>query len=121
MTIPPKRFNRGGPIPRVNVARHEKEWARTFHSLERCAFTKSRGCAVCGARPSENAHSENDGKGRRGDFDTILPLCRKHHSELDAGEGREAFEAKYELSLAEEAAKLQAAWLVYAEREGLDP
>ena len=66
MTVPKKysTVSRGKPIPRVNEERFAKNWARAYHSLERCAFVKSLPCLACGAKPSENAHIANDGKGR---------------------------------------------------------
>jgi hypothetical protein len=123
MTIPPKRLGRSGRIRAINVERHEKNWARSFHSLERVRFIKSLPCSVagCHSRPSDNAHGWVDGMSRKADYDSILPLCDAHHRELDAGDGRAAFEAKYELWVALKAAETQAAWLVYAERMGYEP
>lgn len=106
----------------MNVERYEKNWARSFHSLERVRFVKRLPCSVaeCRCRPSENAHGWVDGLSRRADYDAILPLCKAHHDELDESDGRAAFETKYGLWVELKAAETQASWLVFAEREGLE-
>lgn len=110
MTIPPKRIKRGGPIRAVNVERHEREWGRAYHSLERVQFVKRLPCAVCGRRPSHNSHTENGGKSRKADYTTIIPLCRTHHDELDNTNGRAAFADKYQVDLAGTAALVEERW-----------
>lgn len=113
MTVPPKRWKRGGAIRSINVERHEREWTRAYESLERVLWGKRRRCIVCRALPSENAHIENDGKGRKADADKIVSLCHEHHDELDNGDGREAFEQEYAVDLAAAAATHQAEWVAF--------
>ncbi len=124
MTIPRKysTLSRGTPLRSVNVERHEREWTRAYHSLERVAFVKSLPCIVpgCRAKPCDNAHIANDGKGRKGDYTLIVPACRTHHEELDNGDGRSAFEAMYGLSLAEHAAETEKAWLEFSAEQPRD-
>jgi hypothetical protein len=117
VTIPPKRLKRSGPIRSVNFERHEREWGRAYHSLERVQFVKRLPCAVCGVRRSHNSHTENGGKGRKGDYTTIIPLCRTHHDELDNTNGREAFAEKYAIDLAGTAAITEERWQTYCRGE----
>lgn len=114
MTIPPKRWHRSGRIRPINVERHEREWGRVYHSLERVLFVKRLPCIVCGIRRCHNSHIANDGKGRKGDYTLIVPCCRKHHDELDNANGRLAFQEKYGVFLEVEAAATEGAWLVFS-------
>lgn len=101
------------PMKRRNVKRKKSEWARAYHSKERVEFVKSLPCRVptCAAMsPSENAHAETGGTGRKADYDKILPLCTKHHRELH-DHGQETFEAKHEITLLECADWTEWKWL----------
>ena len=75
-----KRLTRS-PVKRVNAARKAREFARTYGSKERVAFVKSLPCAICSVIGySENAHVHGkSGLGRKGDYITILPLCRPNN------------------------------------------
>jgi hypothetical protein len=75
----------------VNPARRAKEFARTYGSKERCQWIAEQPCAWCVlrglvriSRPSDNAHSEGGGgMGRKADYTTVLPMCRRHHEQYD--------------------------------------
>lgn len=82
----------------VNRARREREFARCYGSKERVAFVKAMPCIYCVALlpilaesdrmpPSDNAHTENGGKGRKGHYTTIVPLDRRHHEWYDQHRG----------------------------------
>lgn len=99
------------PINRINPARRKREWARAYHSTDRVEFVKSLPCAACGRRPSENAHMPSQsGMGRKGDYSTIVPLCRIHHHQLDEGMGAVAFEAEFGISLTAHADWTERQW-----------
>lgn len=70
-------LQRSAPIPRVNRQRKASEFARCYGSRARVAFIRRLPCAACGTTRwgCDNAHTENDGAGRKGDFTTIIPLC----------------------------------------------
>jgi hypothetical protein len=53
-------------------------------------------------QPIDPAHTANNGMGSKGPDSSCAPLCRVHHREYDAG--RAAFEEKYGLDMAKEAA-----------------
>jgi hypothetical protein len=71
-------LKRGGRLKPVNRKRRTSEFARCYHSKERVAFVKSLPCACCTDRLTgcDNAHTRNGGAGRKGDYTTIVPLCR---------------------------------------------
>ena len=48
------------------------------------------------------AHTQNNGGSSKGPDSSCAPLCRAHHMEYD--NGREAFEEKYGIDMAREAA-----------------
>ena len=67
-----------GRVKRVNAQRKAREFARTYHSVERVEFVKRLPCASCGKiGASQNAHIGKEGKGaaRKGNYDQIAPLC----------------------------------------------
>lgn len=74
--------------------RRETDWIRKYFSLERVLFIKQLPCSVpgCKLRPSENAHGEGGGTGRKAGWESVLPLCSVHHKMLDEGRGRTWFE-----------------------------
>lgn len=61
--------------PRSNL-----EFQRVYGSKRRVEFIKHLPCAVCGKTPCENAHTKSGGMGRKADYTTIVPLCRKCHA-----------------------------------------
>lgn len=66
---------RGKRPKSVNAKRKKSEWARAYHSEAFVRFTKAAPCAADGRMPSDAAHTENGGMGRKGDWTTIIPLC----------------------------------------------
>lgn len=90
------------------MKRRKSELARTFHSLERVHFVRDLPCAGCGFWRSVNAHTENEGKSRKGHYSTIAPLCAddplknrlgchgkydRHEAPFDTGEVRNRVKA----------------------------
>lgn len=81
------------PIATVNRKRRKSEFARCFGSKERVAFVRSLPCVACQwsnavqMTRSQNAHTVIPGKGIKGDYDTIAPLCNAHHRLYDAYAG----------------------------------
>lgn len=72
------RLARTGALPKVNRRRKRSEFARCYGSRARVRFVAQLPCAACGyagAIPRDNAHTENDGAGRKGDAATIIALC----------------------------------------------
>ena len=103
------------PLRPRNPERREREFRRTYHSLERVRFVKNLPCCVpgCEAAPSENAHVGIEGIGRKSHYTRIVPLCAVHHrTGPDALHriGRERFEALHGLSLHDEAEWTQSRW-----------
>lgn len=73
-------------------------------------------CAICGDERTQESHTVNNGRSSKGPDSSCVPLCVKHHDELDGrtkmpyGYVRGAFEALYGVDLAEIAASLFAVW-----------
>lgn len=121
-TIATKRKHKRSPKAkarrtRLNLEkreRSERQFARKYGSIQRVEFVKSLACFAgsCHVRPSENAHIENGGTGRKANADKIIPLCHAHHVEFDAGHAR--FAAKYFLDLELLAAWVERSWLAVA-------
>jgi len=80
----PKKYStlkRGGQIkPKKRGA---NEFQRVYGSKERVEWVQSLPCLACGKGPSENAHTENGGMGRKAGYATIVPLCPEHHAAFD--------------------------------------
>ena len=68
----------------INPKRRQSEFARTYHSKARVAWVKAQPCVVCGNTPSENAHVDNGGAGRKAGYQHIVPLCATHHRQQHA-------------------------------------
>lgn len=69
--------------------RTSEEFARIYHSEERVQWVASLRCACgCNGTPCENAHTTNDGVGRKAGYETIIPLTpRCHRLQTDKGWG----------------------------------
>ena len=107
-----RRQKRVNPINRNRKAR---EFVRTYHSKERCAFISSLPCCACGGSGSENAHGPDSdaGMGRKGGYKSILPLCGPGYSGCHATLHRigvESFERASGLDLRAEAARVEERW-----------
>ena len=57
----------------------------------------------------ENHHIKGGGGSLKSSYTNITPLCTAHHDELHA-HGTPTFEAKYDLSLADQAARVESRW-----------
>jgi hypothetical protein len=73
------------------------KFEREYGSQNRVDWVNELPCLACGRSPSDNAHTENEGKSRKGHHTTIVPLCRPHHRE--SHRGVQTFEAKHALRL----------------------
>jgi hypothetical protein len=89
------------------------DFARIYHSRARVRWVKSLPCVGCTGRPSENAHTENGGMGRKADYPTIAPLCSSCHGYVHRYGIRE-FERAFGINLKALARATQAAWERYA-------
>lgn len=94
----------------MGLSKKRKEWARAYGSPERVRWVQGQWCVVpdCREWPTENAHTESGGMGRKADADTIVPVCRHHHREMHMGQ--KTFEKKYGLDLKELARQTQRRW-----------
>lgn len=80
---PRKSTLRRSRVRTANPKRKRSEWKRAYHSAERVAFVKALPCVACGFDGfplRENAHTVNGGAGRKGDYVTIIPLCKSCHT-----------------------------------------
>jgi hypothetical protein len=65
--------------------RSPEEYARIYGSKERVLFVKALPCVLANencAGTVDNHHTENGGLSRKGDYQTIVPLCDWHHAAL---------------------------------------
>lgn len=127
---PSGRISRKEPIARRtrvrtrNVKRHERNWKRAYHSPERVAWVQAQPCTVTGEPgPCVNAHTFTGGTGLKAEYTTIIPVLDSVHRA--AHNKGWAFvlgctPKAVRLLLSVHAAEIQAKWLAYAEREGLD-
>lgn len=87
--IPRKKGLKRTPVKRVNVTRRASSFARCYGSKERVEWIKSLPCVICRTygemqrHETDNAHTENGGRGRKGPYQSIVPLCRRHHEDYD--------------------------------------
>ncbi len=78
-----KPMKRGGKLNPVNRKRRVSEFVRCYRSKARVRFVRALPCAACGVHDPagcDNAHTENGGAGRKGNYTTIIPLCRRCHT-----------------------------------------
>lgn len=114
---PRKAPARRTPIRKSNPKRKAANFARSFVSEARVLFVQSLPCAVpgCRRRDIQNAHIGSQveaGMGRRGNADTIAPLCKTHH-EMQEGKRPEDADRALGLppgTLERAAAQTEAAW-----------
>lgn len=105
------------PVKKRNAKRRLDEWQRTYHSKARVEFVAALPCVVAGVcsnpethvGPSDNAHIVGGGMGRKADYDTIIPLCRKCHQYLHTS-GARHFARAYQISLGTYAALTEERW-----------
>lgn len=104
------------PKRRRSRQRLREEYARKYGSEERVRKIKAMPCAVpsCNRTPCDNAHTANEGMGRKGSWRTIVPLCSAqpdgfpgHHYIRDSILGsNELFKIEYKVDLENLAAHL---------------
>lgn len=109
------RIARGGRPKKVNRARRNREWLRSYGSDERVAFIQSLPCIVTGASPCENVHILGGGMGRKSDARMIVPMISKVHRRLHMF-GPVTFQAMYGVNLLEAAAETERLWQAYQTR-----
>lgn len=97
------------PMKRVNPKRKREAFSRAYGSPQRVAWVKGHPCIVCGAIPSENAHTRTGGASRKADACWIVPLCKKHHAELHR-HGINTFEITHGFALDVYAQIVDAQW-----------
>lgn len=75
-----RSLTRSGRIQpkRKPAAEKAKDFAREYGSRARVTFVSKLPCAACayaGPLRRDNAHTQNDGTGRKGHYTTVIPLC----------------------------------------------
>lgn len=91
------------------MTRSKEEFARIYGSEERVRTIKALPCAVpeCMGGPCDNHHLKNGGLGRKGPWQSIVPLCFMHHEAYHRRAGSPArFAALYGVDLVALAADL---------------
>jgi hypothetical protein len=96
------------PIPRKRPGGPRRGPLRSPKYL---AFLRSHGwCVICGASGCDPAHGPVNGLSSKGPDNEAVPMCRKHHDQLDGHAplpnkeyGRKAFEEYYQIGLAQQA------------------
>lgn len=116
----PRRKTR---VKRVNRKRKAENFRRAYGGKGRVEWIKTQPCIVFARRfrgpfgwgtaqcfgAIENAHTVTGGASRKAGAETVIPLCRWHHSLLHR-KGRAAFEDQYGVSLTYEAARIEQRW-----------
>ena len=87
-----------------------KKTARSWRYL---AWIRSLPCAICGAVPSEAAHTGNGGmRIKASDYSTV-PLCSEHHTAAADSYhnlGKAAFELRHNVQFAKLVKRLNSLW-----------
>lgn len=113
----PREQKERKPPRAKNVKRSADEFTRCYHSDERVEFVKSLPCVVAGCdKPSENAHIEGDGAGRKASYTKVAPICGGHHrTRKDSlhSLGREEFEGTHLVDLGALALDTERCWRRY--------
>jgi hypothetical protein len=113
-------------MKRENPERRRSERERAYGPPERRAWIKTLPCVAClslspffaaASGPSDNAHVETDGMGRKADYTRIVPLCRNHHRRYD--EHRVPFDKQAARdAIAKVAARVERMWLRHHAAKG---
>lgn len=93
-----------------------EEWERSYGSVERVEWMRSRPSIVSGKKPCVNAHVRTGGMGRKADACWIVPLTYEEHEELHRI-GRWAFQAKYTIDLDVAARMVELHWQGHLQTE----
>ena len=110
-----KPLRRHGPVKARNAQRHAKEWARAYHSPARVRWVAAQPCVVCGMTPSENAHIQTGGMGRKANYQYIVPMCSTAHRNFHQ-HGREFGDSR-SLDLPALARLTEQRWLEHQRRQ----
>lgn len=79
-------------------------------------YILSHSCLACSSREVDGDHLLARGRGSASQNDfSLIPLCRRHHSERHTG-GSVKFEERYHLDLWQEAWRLLATWIAKQEQ-----
>ena len=99
---------RGGKLERSPMKKRKPsaaEQERKYGTPERRAWFKQRPCIICGRMPSDMAHVQSGGTGKKDHHRRTVPLCSTivatgyvgHHAEYDGGKA--SFLAKHGLTV----------------------
>lgn len=87
------------PRKRRTAEQERAKFEREYGSKERRDWVAGLPCLCgCGRGPCDNAHTANEGKGRKGHHTTIVPLFRACHRQSHRI-GVQTFEAKHSARL----------------------
>lgn len=91
----------------VNAKRKAKNTERAYGMPARREWIRWQPCLGCGATPCDNAHTPHPsaGMGFKGDYESVVPLCRPCHRAFDG------HKAPFDTELAREAVQFHAAFL----------
>jgi hypothetical protein len=118
-SLPPRAaFIARSPIRRrrLSAAAARSKLEREYGSAARIAWVSALPSVVSGHGPCVNAHTATGGVSRKAHHSSIVPLTVAEHDELHQ-HGQQTFEAKYQVDLRGEAARVDAAWLALAEED----
>ena len=97
---------------RTPTQRKQAAFARAYHSEQRQEWMHKLPCRVCGALPTVAAHTAGGGTGRKGPYQSTIPLCHRHHMEMHTGQ--KSFATKHGLNLEALAAEVEGMWARYS-------
>jgi hypothetical protein len=122
-------IQRNTPLKRSGITRRTRiKWRRTIprrvsvlRDQKYKDWLKERNCILksfwsCEG-PIDPAHTVGNGRGSKGPDSSCVPLCRKHHDEMDGRLNTQIttkakFAEKYEIDLAKESAAHYATYLI---------
>jgi hypothetical protein len=100
------------------AAEERVQFAREYGPPGFLAWIHALPSVASGRGPCEAAHLGTGGTGRKGDWDTIVPLTRHEHRHELHQRGLSFVETKYGISLAHKLAETRAAWQARQEAIG---
>jgi len=89
---------------------------KTERSEKYKAYIRTYPCLICQQTPVDPHHIEKAGTGIKGSDYMTVPLCRKHHNQVDEM-GVDTFEKHYNICLVTEACKLHIPYMELLEKE----
>ena len=97
-----------------------EEWERVYGPLGRVEFVQQLPCIASHETrcpgPSQNHHTKNGGTSRKGDCETVVPLCFDHHIEVHSV-GAKTFSVRHLIDWQESAALTEYQWQNHLQRE----